>query len=181
MQVPGRALGALAALLLLGAVGPEAPPADGFEGRAGLAGLAEAARAYGQVLQAEQDEVRGSELSSPRGVEEVVQFDLASHACHRGPGQAYREYEEPAVRQGEAGEAVAVRYLFRVFYRKALTLDELFGAGWEEGTPGALEVRFEAELQDEEQPPRWVPVSRREVLPQLDGSNRGAGRSEARP
>lgn len=173
MQVPGRALGALAALLLLGAAAPVAHPADGFEGRPGLAA---AARAYGQVLQAEQDEVRGSELSSPRGVEQVVQFDLASHACHRGPGQAYREYEAPAVRQGDAGEAVAVRYPFRIFYRKALTLDELFRAGWEEGTPGALEVRFEAEPRDEEEPPRWVPVSRREVLPQLEGGNRGAGR-----
>lgn len=172
----GRALGALAALLLLGAAGPEAPLADGFEGRPGLA---EAARAYRQVLQAEQDDVRGSELASPRGVEQVVQFDLASHACHRGPGQAYREYEEPAVRQGEAGAAVAVRYPFRIFYRKALTLDELFRAGWEEGTPGALEVRFEPEPGDDGEAPRWVPVSRREVLPQLE-SPRG-GRSGPRP
>jgi hypothetical protein len=169
--VPGRALGALAALLLLGPTA--ASPADGFEGRAGLA---EAARAYRQVLQEEQDAVRGSELASPRGVEQVVQFDLASHACHRGPGQAYRAYEEPAVRQGDAGEAVAVRYPFRVFYRKALTLDELFRSGWEEGTPGALEVRFEPEPREEGEAPRWVPISRREVLPQLEGGSRGAGR-----
>lgn len=173
MRVAARALGALAALLLLGSAGPAACPAAGFEGRTGLA---EAARAYGQVLQAEQDAVRGSELASPKGVEQVVQFDLASHACHRGPGQAYREYQEPAVRQGAAGEAAAVRYPFRVFYRRALTLDELFRAEWQEGTPGALEVRFEPEPGEEGQAPRWVPVSRREVLPQLEGGTRGTGR-----
>lgn len=132
-------------------------------------GLLEAAQAQGETLEARERAVRGSTLALPEGVEETVQFDLAAHACHRGPGQAYREYGEPVCLAAGEGERVRVRYPYRVFYRRALTLDGLFRAAWEEGTPGALQVEFEPEPGGRPEVPRWVPVSRREVLPQLEG------------
>ncbi len=121
-------------------------------------GLAAAAEAYQAVLNAEQAAVRGATLASPRGIEQTVQFDLSTHACHRGPGQAYREYGPPrCLPPGDDG-VVAVRYPYRLFFRRALTLEELFEQPWEEGSDGILQVRFGREDD------RWIPLGRKEIL-----------------
>ncbi len=122
-------------------------------------GLGAAAEAYRQVLQTEQDQIRNSSTDAPRGVEETVQFDVPSHACHRGPGQAYRRFGVPGCEPNGHGEAGVVRYPFALFFRKALTLEAMYAKDWEEGSDGAFEVVFEKEGD------RWVPVSKREVLP----------------
>jgi hypothetical protein len=146
--------------LLLCLVGKHVPAAECPPGVRG------AVEAYRQALQAEQHRIRDSGAEEPRGVEETVQFDVPSHACHRGPGQAYREFGAPACEPGSPGQASVVRYPFALFFRKALTLEALYAKDWEEGSDGAFEVVFEKEGD------RWVPVSRREVLP---GTREGAG------
>ena len=122
-------------------------------------GLRGAVEAYRKALQAEQHQIRDSRAEAPRGVEETVQFDVPSHACHRGPGQAYREFGVPACEPNGPGQASVARYPFALFFRKALTLEAMYSKDWEEGSDGAFEVVFEEEGD------RWVPVSKREVLP----------------
>jgi len=159
---PVTARNLVAAILCLGwassgfAAGVECPP-----------GLAAAAAAYGATLGLEQGAIRDSSLGSPLGVEETVQFNLADHACHRGPGQAYREFGAPVCLPPAGQSNRSVRYPFQLYFRKALTLEALYQASWEPGSDGALQVEFEAEGKG------WIPVARREVLPQLEG-NRGA-------
>jgi len=131
-------------------------------------GLAAAAALMGQTMQQEQEVIRAASLDRPEGIEETVQFDLGAHACHRGPGQAYRVFGEPACRPPDDQGRVPVRYPYRLQYRKALTLDELFRQEWQEGSDGAQQVLFEREGD------RWIPVGRKEVLLQLEG-NRRAG------
>lgn len=131
-------------------------------------GLAAAAALMGQTMQQEQEVIRTSSLQSPEGVEETVQFDLGAHACHRGPGQAYRVFGEPACQHPDDQGRVPVRYPYRLQYRKALTLDELFRQEWQEGSDGVQQVLFEREAD------RWIPVGRKEILLQLE-SNRPAG------
>ncbi len=140
-------------------------------------GLQEAARAMRQTMQQEQEVIRTSSLASPEGVEETVQFDLGAHACHRGPGQAYRVFGEPACHPADAEGLVPVRYLYALQYRKALTLDELFAAAWQEGSDGMQQVKFQREGE------RWIPVARKEILLQLEGNRTsGAGHpGEAQP
>ena len=131
-------------------------------------GLQEAARAMRQTMQQEQEVIRVSSLASPEGVEETVQFDLGAHACHRGPGQAYRVFGEPTCRPADAEGLVPVRYLYELQYRKALTLDELFAKEWQEGSEGLQQVKFQREGE------RWIPVERKDLLLQLEG-NRANG------
>lgn len=121
-------------------------------------GLREAAREQGRTLAEAQRAIRASGLASPAGIEETVQFDLGNHACHRGPGQAYREYGEPRCQPAREDGRVWVDYPYGLFYRKALTLEEMFRKGWTEGSAGILRVTFEAEGA------RWIPVAKREVL-----------------
>ncbi|MDF1552419.1 MAG: hypothetical protein P1P84_05120 [Deferrisomatales bacterium] len=131
-------------------------------------GLPEAAQAMRRTMQQEQEVIRASSLAAPEGVEETVQFDLGAHACHRGPGQAYRVFGEPTCRPADAAGLVPVRYPYELQYRKALTLDELFAQEWKEGSDGLQQVQFQLEGG------RWLPVARKEVLLQLEG-NRAAG------
>lgn len=127
-------------------------------------GLPEAARVMRQTMQQEQEVIRTSSLASPEGVEETVQFDLGAHACHRGPGQAYRVFGEPTCRPADAEGLVPVRYLYELQYRKALTLDELFAEEWQAGSDGLLQVKFQREEES------WIPVARKELLLQLEGN-----------
>ncbi len=130
--------------------------------------LTAAAEAYRQRLDAQQQAIRGSGPDAPLGVEPTMMFDRASHGCHEGRGQAYRVYR--AFRCTEVGEDEAVvRYPYRLFFRRALTLEELFGRAWEQGSDGILEVRFQREGD------RWVPVSRREVLDMGGSGTRRGG------
>ncbi len=132
--------------------------------------LAAAAAIYRAALQGEEDAVRGSKPDSPVGIQETVQFSLANHACHRGPGQAYREFGEAVCLPREEGPRASVRYPFQLYFRKALTLEALFAAAWEPGTDGAFEVEFEQEGE------RWIPVAKREVLPQMEGRSRAGAK-----
>lgn len=131
-------------------------------------GLAAAAARMGETMQEEQEVIRTSSLARPEGVEETVQFDLGAHACHRGPGQAYRVFGEPACQRPDDQGRVPVRYPYRLQYRKALTLDELFRREWQEGSDGVQQVLFEREGDG------WIPTGRKEILLQLE-SNRPAG------
>ncbi|GAB4258225.1 MAG: hypothetical protein Kow0092_05700 [Deferrisomatales bacterium] len=141
------AAAALVGLFLGPAPAAECPPA-----------LGESAAAYRATLNEEQRAIRDSTLDSPRGIEETVQFDLGAHACHRGPGQAYREYGEPECVPAEEPDTARVRFPYRLAFRKALTLDALFGKEWQRGSDGLLQVTFQREGG------RWLPVARREVL-----------------
>ena len=125
-------------------------------------GLMEAALAMRVTMQDEQEVIRASTLAQPEGVEETVQFDLGAHACHRGPGQAYRVFGEPTCRPVDAEGRIPVRYPYTLQYRKALTLDELFEKDWQPGSDGLQQVKFEAEGA------RWIPVARKELLIQLE-------------
>ncbi len=158
-----RLVGAVAVVAALGA----AP----LPGAAGCPpGLEEAAEAYRQAMNREQAQIRASTRESPRGVEATMVFDRASHGCHRAPGQAYREFGPPECLEPRQGRRVAVRFPYRLFFRKALTLEELFERDWEPGSDGILQVIFEREGE------RWVPVARREVLDLGDkGNSRDAG------
>ena len=146
-----RLLGALLAIACLGVPAPAGaggcPP-----------GLAAAADAYRHGMNREQAEIRTSTRENPRGVEATTVFDRASHGCHRAPGQAYREFGPPECLEPGDGGRVAVRFPYRLFFRKALTLEDLFERDWEPGSDGILQVTFEREGD------RWVPVARREVL-----------------
>lgn len=135
-------------------------------------GLGTAAEAYRRALAEEQRAVRESTLASPVGIEETVQFDLGNHACHRGPGQAYREFAAPECLVPRPDGRVPVRYRYRLFFRRALTLEELFARPWEEGSDGIVEALFEPDGA------RWVPVSKREVL---DLGGRKGGHPEGGP
>jgi len=126
-------------------------------------GLGAAAEVMRQTMQQEQERIRDSTLSSPQGVEETVQFDLGAHACHRGPGQAYRIFGAPQCMAADGQGVVPVRYPYALRYRKALTLDELFLKPWQPGSDGLQQVQFEPEGE------RWVPVARKEILIQLEG------------
>ena len=130
-------------------------------------GLAAAVAVMGQTMQEEQERILTSSLDRPEGVEETVQFDLGAHACHRGPGQAYRVFGEPACRPPDDQGRVPVRYPYQLQYRKALTLDELFRQAWQSGSDGVQQVLFEREGE------RWLPVGRKEVLLQLEGNREG--------
>jgi hypothetical protein len=121
-------------------------------------GLREEAEFHRVTLQEAEWAVRDSQLGSARGVTETVQFDLDAHACHRGPGQAYREFDSPVCRAGKANARVPVRYAYRLFYRKALTLEALFKKDWKPGSDGILQVEFAFEGG------RWKPVATRELL-----------------
>ncbi len=157
------ALALVAALGLVSSAGAQECPS----------GLQSAARDYRRALQEAQHAIRDSGPGAPAGVEETVQFDLASHACHRGPGQAYREFGEPSCRPPGEGVSASVRLPFQVMFRKAPTVEALFQAGWEPGTDGALQVEFEREGE------RWIPVARGEVLPQLEGDGGAKTRAGA--
>ncbi len=136
--------------------------------------LTAAAEAYRQRLNREQEAVRKSTLSAPRGVEGTMMFDRASHGCHEGKGQAYRVYETFRCTEGDGGTAV-VRYPYRLFFRRAPTVEELFEKPWKPGSDGILEVEFQREGN------RWIPVSRREVLDLGDAGAPSRGRPPQRP
>ncbi len=132
--------------------------------------LLESARAYRDRLNAEGQAVRTSSADAPLGVEETVFFDLAAHACHKGPGQTYRVYGEPKCADPGGEGRITMDLPYRLFFRRALTLPELYSQPWKPGTDGVLRVEFEREQGGG----RWVPVGRREVLDL--GKKRGQGR-----
>ena len=104
--------------------------------------LLEEAELYRAALEVTQRAVRESGPTSPLGVEETVQFDKREHSCHRGPGQAYRVFDEPACLPARPDGRVPVRFPYRLFFRKALTLDALFEKEWKPGSDGILQVQF---------------------------------------
>jgi hypothetical protein len=131
--------------------------ADAGEGKC-PSGLLEDAQFYRTTLQDVQWAVRDSPAGAARGVVETVQFDRRSHACHEGPGQAYREFGEPVCLPANSEGRVPVRFAYRLFYRQAMTLDALFKKDWKQGSDGAIEVEFEADGG------RWIAVGKRELL-----------------
>ncbi len=130
-------------------------------------GLEAAAELYRQGMNREQAEIRTSTRENPRGVEPTTVFDRASHGCHRAPGQAYREFGPPECLEPVENGRVPVRLPYRLFFRKALTLEDLFEQEWQPGSDGVLLVTFEQEGD------RWIPVARREVLDLGSGPGEG--------
>ncbi len=110
------------------------------------------------TMEEEEEGIRTSTLEAQRGVEETVQFDLAAHACHRGPGQSYRVFTGHRCLEPDGAGRVPVRYSYELFFRKALTLEELFQKEWEQGSGGLHQVVFEPDGD------RWVPAARKDVL-----------------
>lgn len=158
-------------------------------------GLAAAAEEHRQTLNRKQAATRDGTLASPVGVEESVQFDLQNHACHRGPAQAYREYGEPDRAPAEPGrsgrvavlggeERARVRYPYRVWFRQALTLEEMFAKPWREGNDGSIEVEFRRSGKG------WIAFGKKELLGRGEekqepkrsgeGSERGVGQRSPR-
>jgi hypothetical protein len=97
-------------------------------------------------------------MDSPLAIEETVQFDQASHNCHKGPAQSYRVLGEPGCAEDSPEGAVTVSYPFDLYYRQGPDLATLFGRDWEWGSNGFLEVEFRP-LDGS-----WAPASSREVL-----------------
>ena len=129
--------------------------------------LEEAALRYRASLAAEQEAVRTSSLKSSFGVEETMQFDLATHACHRGPGQAWRDYGAPSF-TGATGDDARVRYPYRLQFRQALTLEEMFQKPWREGSDGEIEVVFRRTAEG------WKPGPAKDLLVRKeDASKKG--------
>ena len=144
-------------------------------------GLIAAASSYRESLNSAQELIRAGSLQSPLGTEETVQFDLTTHACHRGPGQAYRVYGDPECQSAAAAAKRRVLYPFRVYFRQALTLQELFRKPWREGSDGYLQVEFKREGST------WLAVTKKELLDRKEGADPsrqehgGAGRAPAPP
>jgi hypothetical protein len=93
-------------------------------------------------LREAQERIRLATIQAPQGIELTQQYDRANHACHTGPAQSFREFDSPRVRGALEGGRIPVRYPYRLRYRKAATLPELFAKGWSEGTGGQVEIVF---------------------------------------
>jgi hypothetical protein len=57
-----------------------------------------------------------------------------------------------------------VRYAYRVWFRQALTLEEMFGKPWREGNDGLIQVEFRQNGK------RWVPFGKKELLDRKEGA-----------
>jgi hypothetical protein len=142
----------LAALLILPATNAMSDGAVACTGE-----LAEVAEAFRVELQEMEELIKVSTVENQIGIEPSTTFDLANHSCHNIPGQAYRIYTEGVCETQEELLAV-VRYDYKLFYRRAETINEMFKRPFEEGTAGILQVKFEQTGQG------WRMLSRRERL-----------------
>ena len=101
---------------------------------------------------------RDSTLADPLGIQPMTSFDRASHKCHEVPGQVYREFKVPSSYRKDEDGTVVLRSRYDLFYRQAEDLPGIFSLPWEQGSDGAIQVRFE---QIDGQ---WEAVEKREVL-----------------
>jgi len=121
-------------------------------------GLREAVHSYFQTLQVTDYRTRDSTLENPIGIQPMTEFDRASHKCHEVPGQVYRIYKVPNYFSEGTDGSFLVRSRFDLFYRQAAGVVEIFSQPWEQGSDGAIQVRFER--VDGE----WEAVEKRELL-----------------
>jgi len=105
-------------------------------------GLREAVNSYFQALQVTDYRTRDSTLEEPLGIQPMTEFDRAGHKCHEVPGQVYRIYKVPNFFSEDEG-SYAVRSKFQLFYRQAEDVVGVFSQPWEQGSDGAIRVRFE--------------------------------------
>ncbi len=106
-------------------------------------GLREAVHLYFQTIQVTNYRTLDSTLASPLGIQPMAAFDRVSHKCHEEPGQVYRIYKVPSYFTEDADGSFLVRSKFDLFYRQAGSVAEIFSQPWEEGSDGAIQVRFE--------------------------------------
>jgi len=113
-------------------------------GRGGsLPGGARRGRArHRELMQEEAFRIRDATADAPRGVERVQVFDRVTHDCHDAPAQVYRVYGEGVCAEALPDNTVAVHYPFRLLYRKAERVEELF-AVLGRGHRRQVQVRFE--------------------------------------
>jgi hypothetical protein len=101
---------------------------------------------------------RDSTLDDPIGIQPMSEFDRASHKCHEVPGQVYRIYKVPSYFSEDTNGSFLVRSRFALFFRQAEGIAQVFSQPWEEGSDGALQVRFQ-KLEG-----NWEAVEKRELL-----------------
>ena len=121
-------------------------------------GLREAVNSYFQTLQVTDYRTRDSTLEAPIGIRPMSEFDRTSHKCHEVPGQVYRIYKVPNYFSEGTDGAFLVRSRFELYYRQAASVVEIFSQPWEEGSDGAIQVRFE-QVEGS-----WEAVGKRELL-----------------
>jgi hypothetical protein len=121
-------------------------------------GLREAVNSYFQTLQVTDYRTRDSTLEEPLGVQPMTEFDRAGHKCHEVPGQVYRIYKIPNYFSEDTDGSFLVRSKFYLFYRQADSVAEIFSKPWEQGSNGAIQVRFE------QVGGKWEAVDKREIL-----------------
>lgn len=133
-------------------------------------GLKEAASSHLADLQARELKIRDSSMLEPLGVVPANIFDRASHKCHEGSGQQYRQFGQPVyIGRGDDGVHL-VQTAIQVFYRQGAGLAELYEQPWRTGTdmvfqisfhrkPGGWQAVLERELIDMDQVPRDVKES----------------------
>ena len=88
----------------------------------------------------------------------MTSFDRASHKCHEVPGQVYRVYKVPNYFSEDADGSYLLRVKFDLFYRQGEDIAGIFSMPWEQGSGGAVQVRFK-QVDD-----KWEVVESREVL-----------------
>jgi len=121
-------------------------------------GLREAVNSYFQTLQVTDYRTRDSTLEEPLGIQPMTEFDRAGHKCHEVPGQVYRIYKIPNYFSEDTDGSFRVRSKFDLFYRQADSVAEIFSNPWEQGSDGAIQVRFE------QVDGTWEVVEKRELL-----------------
>ncbi len=121
-------------------------------------GLKEAVYSYFQTHQVTEYRTRDSTLEEPLGVQPMTSFDRASHKCHEIPGQVYRVYKIPSSYSKDQDDTFVVRSRFKLFYRQADSIAEVFSLPWGQGSDGAIQVRFEHVDGN------WEVVEKRELL-----------------
>ena len=121
-------------------------------------GFKEAVYSYFQTLQVTEYRTRDSTLEEPLGVQPMTSFDRASHKCHEIPGQVYRVYKIPSSYSQDQDDTFLVRSRFKLFYRQADSIAEVFSTSWGQGSDGAIQVRFK------QVDGTWEVVESRELL-----------------
>ena len=121
-------------------------------------GLREAVNSYFQTLQVTDYRTRDSTLEEPLGIQPMTEFDRAGHKCHEVPGQVYRVYKIPSSYNQDQDDTFLVRSRFKLFYRQADSIAEVFSTSWGQGSDGAIQVRFK------QVDGTWEVVESRELL-----------------
>ncbi len=121
-------------------------------------GLRETVHSYFQTLQVTDYRTRDSTLAEPLGVQPMSEFDRASHKCHEVPGQVYRIYKVPSYFSEDTDGSFLVRSRFDLFFRQAESIAQIFSQPWEEGSDGAIQVRFK------QVDGNWEMIEKRELL-----------------